>query len=423
METVWRAKGPAKSWRQKGENAMKLMLRSLIAGSFIMGSAFAATLAMAADDPIRIGVLGDQSSNFADSGGPGSVTATRMAVEDFGGSVLGRPIEVLVADHQNKVDTGIAIAREWYEEKGVDVIVDFASSAIALGVQDIAREFDRIALYTTASSSDIIGKACSPNGQQWGAENWSNSASLMTALASEKPGTTFFFITVDYNFGHQLEEVSRAAVEAAGGEVIGGVLVPLNTMDMSSYLLSARASGADVIVLAQSGTDLVTSMKQATEFGIAAKQKIAAPILFLTDIDAIGLNTLAGLQFIQSWYWDQDESSRAWANRYFERMKKMPNESHAALYAAVTHYLEAVKAAGTDETQAVLKQMKEAPINGLISENGHILENGRAAFDRHLVQVKTEDESKYDWDFLKVVSRIPADKAFRTPTDAGCVIK
>ena len=402
---------------------MRLVLRSLIAGSLLMAGAMGASLAVAADGPIKIGVLGDQSSNFADSGGPGSVTATRMAVEDFGGSVLGRPIEVLVADHQNKVDTGVAIAREWYETEGVNVIVDFASSAIALGVQDIAREFDRIALYTTASSSDIIGKACSPHGPQWGAENWSNSASLMTALASEKPGTTFFFITVDYNFGHQLEEVSRAAIEAAGGEVIGGVLVPLNTMDMSSYLLSARASGADVIVLAQSGTDLVTSMKQATEFGIAAKQKIAAPILFLTDIKAIGQNILAGLQFIQSWYWDQDESSREWAKRYFERMNKMPNESHAALYAAVTHYLEAVKAAGTDETQAVLKQMKETPIKGLISQNGKVLANGRAAFDRYLVQVKSEDESSYDWDFLKVVTRIPAEQAFRSPADAGCAIQ
>ena len=399
---------------------MKLMLRLLIAGSFIIVSAVAAS---AADDGVRIGVLGDQSSNFADSGGPGSVTATRMAVEDFGGSVLGHPIEVLVADHQNKVDTGIAIARGWYEDQGVDVIVDFASSAIALGVQDIARELDKIALYTTASSSDLIGKNCSPNGQQWGAENWSNSASLMTALASQKPGTTFFFITVDYNFGHQLEDVSRAAIEAEGGKVIGNVLVPLNTMDMSSYLLSARASGADVIVLAQSGTDLVTSMKQAAEFGIAAKQKIAAPILFLTDIKAIGLNTLAGLQFIQSWYWDMDDSSRAWAKRYFERMQKMPNESHAALYAAVTHYLQAVEAADTDETRAVLEKMNEMPISGLISKNGHLLDNGRAAFDRYLVQVKSPEESKYDWDYLKIVSRIPVEKAFRSAADSGCAIK
>ena len=400
---------------------MKFAVKALIAGSVAMGSVMLAPFAMAAD-PVRIGVLGDQSSNFADSGGPGSVNATKMAVEDFGGSVLGRPIEVLVADHQNKVDTGVGIAREWYETKGVSVIVDFASSAIALGVQDIARKVDKIALYTTASSSDIIGKACSPNGMQWGAENWSNSAPLMTALAAE-PGSTFFFITVDYTFGHQLEDVSRKAIEGAGGKVIGAVRVPLNTLDMSSYLLAARASGAKVIVLALSGTDLVTAMKQASEFGISTRQKVAAPILFLTDIDAIGLKTLAGLQFLQSWYWDQDDESRAWAKRYFERMKKMPNESHAALYAAVTHYLTAVKAAGTIETQAVLKKMKETPINGLISKNGQILKNGRASYDRFLMQVKAPSESKAPWDFLKVVSRIPADKAFRTPAEAGCTIE
>jgi branched-chain amino acid transport system substrate-binding protein len=395
-------------------------MKALLAAKLALGSVLLPPLAVAAD-PVRIGVLGDQSSNFADSGGPGSVTATRMAVEDFGGSILGRPIEVLVADHQNKVDTGVGIAREWYETKGVSVIVDFASSAIALGVQDIARKLDKIAIYSTASSSDIIGKACSPNGLQWGAENWSNSAPLMTALASE-PGSTFFFITVDYTFGHQLEDVSRKAIEASGGKVIGGIRFPLNTLDMSSYLLAAKASGAKVIVLALSGSDLVTAMKQAAEYGISAKQKIAAPILFLTDIDAVGLKTLGGLEFLQSWYWDQDDASRAWAKRYFERMKKMPNESHAALYAGVTHYLTAVKAAGTAETQAVLKKMKEMPIDGLIAKNGKILKNGRASFDRFLVQVKTPAESKYPWDFLKVVSRIPADKAFRTPTDAGCTL-
>ena len=400
---------------------MKFAVKALIAGSVAMGSVMLTPFAMAVD-PVRIGVLGDQSSNFADSGGPGSVNATKMAVEDFGGSVLGRPIEVLVADHQNKVDTGVGIAREWYETKGVSVIVDFASSAIALGVQDIARKLDKVALYTTASSSDLIGKACSPNGMQWGAENWSNSAPLMTALASE-PGSTFFFITVDYTFGHQLEDVSRKAIEGSGGKVIGAVRVPLNTLDMSSYLLAARASGAKVIVLALSGTDLVTAMKQASEFGISTRQKVAAPILFLTDIDAIGLKTLAGLQFLQSWYWDHDDASRAWAKRYFERMKKMPNESHAALYAAVTHYLTAVKAAGTIETQVVLKKMKETPINGLISKNGQILKNGRASYDRFLMQVKAPSESKAPWDFLKVVSRIPAEKAFRTSADSGCTIE
>lgn len=400
---------------------MSFKTRIMLAAAMVLAGAALSPLAQAAGEPVRIGVLGDQSSNFADSGGPGSVTATRMAVEDFGGKVLDRPIEVLVADHQNKADTGIGIAREWYETKGVGVIVDFASSAIALGVQDIARKLDKIALYTTASSSDLIGKACSPNGMQWGAENWSNSAPLMTALASE-PGSTFFFITVDYTFGHQLEDVSRKAIEASGGKVLGAVRVPLNTLDMSSYLLAAKSSGAKVIVLAQSGTDLVTAMKQASEYGISARQKIAAPILFLTDIDAIGLKTLAGLQFIQTWYWDQDEKSRAWAKRYFERMKKMPNESHAALYAAVTHYLNAVKDAGTSDTQAVLKRMKETPIDGLISQNGRILKNGRAAYDRFVVQVKAPSESKYPWDFLKVATRIPAEKAFRTPADAGCTI-
>ncbi|WP_197082608.1 ABC transporter substrate-binding protein [Bradyrhizobium sp. LTSP885] len=372
---------------------------------------------------MRIGVLGDQSGLYSDNGGPGSVAATKMAVEDFGGKVVGRPIEVLTADHQNKTDIGVGIAREWYESKGVDVIVDFAISSIALAVQDVAKKDNKIAIYTTATSDDLVGKSCSSNGQQWGDENWSNTSPLMTELA-KKSGATFFFVTADYTFGAQLEDVSRLAIEKAGGKVVGSVKVPLNSPDMSSYLLSAQSSGADVVVLAIAGGDVITATKQAMEFGITPKQSLATPIMYLSDVNAIGLKNMQNIQFMQSWYWDADDKTRAWAKKYFARMNKMPNANHAALYSAVTHYLKAVAAAGTTETTAVLKKMHEMPISDdAFTQNGNVQANGRAAYDRFLVQAKAPQDSKYPWDYLKILSRVPAAKAFQPADETPCPLR
>ncbi|MGD0719824.1 MAG: ABC transporter substrate-binding protein [Roseiarcus sp.] len=395
------------------------MLRALAALAFaLVGIAGSA----AADDAsFTLGIMNDQSGPYADLAGPGSVQAARMAIEDYGGTALGRKIELLVADHQNKVDVGMAIAREWYDEKGVRAIFDITNSGVALALQDLARSRKRLVIFDSASSSDLTGKACSPNGFQWNADNWSNGVSLMRLLIQDKRDS-FFFITADYAFGASLEADARAAIAAAGGTTVGAVRAPLNTADFSSYLLSAQASGAKVVVLANTGADLSTSLKQANEFGLTPAQYIATPITYLSDVNALGLPIAHGLVFMQSWYWDLDEATRAFARRFFARAKRMPNDNQAALYSSVLHYLEAVKAAGTDDDAAVAKAMRAAPIRDVFTGHGIVRADGRVVYDRYLVKVKEPAESKYPWDYLTIVARIPADSAFRPLGTTGCRI-
>ena len=375
--------------------------------------------ASADDGAFVIGIMNDQSGPYADLAGPSSVQAVRMAIEDFGGTVLGKKIELLVADHQNKVDVGMAIAREWYDEKGVRVIFDITNSGVALALQNLAKARDRLVIFDSASSSDLTGKACSPNGFQWNADNWSNGVSLMRLLVKQKLDT-FFFITADYAFGASLEADARGAIAKAGGTTIGGVRAPLNTADFSSYLLSAQASGAKVVVLANTGADLSTSLKQANEFGLTASQYIATPITYLSDVNALGLAIAHGLVFMQSWYWDLNDQTRAFARRFFERAKRMPNDNQAALYSSVLHYLEAVKATGGDEALSVAKAMKAAPIHDVFTDDGKAREDGRVVYDRYLVKVKQPAESKYPWDYLSIEAKIPADEAFRPLGSTGC---
>jgi branched-chain amino acid transport system substrate-binding protein len=347
------------------------------------------------------------------------VKAARMAIEDYGGTALGRKIELLVADHQNKVDVGMAIAREWYDEKGVRAIFDITNSGVALALQDLAKARKRLVIFDSASSSDLTGKACSPNGFQWNADNWSNGVSLMRLLIQDKRDS-FFFITADYAFGASLEADARAAIAAAGGTTVGAVRAPLNTADFSSYLLSAQASGAKVVVLANTGADLSTALKQANEFGLTPAQYIATPITYLSDVNALGLPIAHGLVFMQSWYWDLDEATRAFAGRFFARTKRMPNDNQAALYSSVLHYLEAVKAAGTDDAAAVAAAMRAAPIRDVFTGHGIVRADGRVVYDRYLVRVKEPAESKYPWDYLTILARIPADSAFRPLGTTGC---
>jgi|SRR5579863_199039 len=375
--------------------------------------------ALADEATLTIGVMNDESGPYADLAGPGSVEATRMAIEDFGGVVLGRKIQLLVADHQNKVDVGLAIAREWYETRGVDAIFDITNSGVALALQDLAKSHNKLIIFDSASSSDLTGKACSPNGVQWNADNWSNGTSLMRLLVKQGLDT-FFFITADYAFGASLEADARDAIAKAGGRTLGGVRAPLNTADFSSYLLQAQASQAKVVVLANSGADLSTSLKQASEFGVTPAQYIATPITYLSDVNALGLAVAHDLVFMQSWYWDLNDQTRAWAKRFFARRNRMPNDNQAALYSSVTHYLEAVAKAGTDEAGAVVKAMREAPIHDVFTDNGTVREDGRVLYDRYLVKVKKPDESKYPWDYLSIVAKIPADEAFRPLGSAGC---
>jgi branched-chain amino acid transport system substrate-binding protein len=380
--------------------------------------AFAAP-AVADDAPFVLGIMNDQSGPYADLAGPSSVQAVRMAIEDFGGAVLGKKIELLVADHQNKVDIGMAIAREWYDAKDVRVIFDITNSGVALALQDLARARKRLVIFDSASSSDLTGKACSPNGFQWNADNWSNGVSLMRLLIHDKRDS-FYFITADYAFGASLEADARDAIAKAGGTTVGAVRAPLNTADFSSYLLSAQASGAKVVVLANTGADLSTSLKQANEFGLTPGQYIATPITYLSDVNALGLPIAHDLVFMQSWYWDINDATRAFAKRFFERAKRMPNDNQAALYSSVLHYLEAVKATGTDDAAEVAKAMKQAPIHDVFTDNGVVRADGRVVYDRYLVKVKQPAESKYPWDYLSIVAKIPADAAFRPLGASGC---
>jgi len=385
-------------------------------------SLFALAMPAHADDSaFVIGVMNDQSGPYADLAGPGSAEIARMAIEDFGGTVLGKTIELVVGDHQNKVDIGLALAREWYEERGVRTIFDITNSGVALALQGLAKSHDRLVIFDSASSSDLTGKACSTNSMQWNADNWSNGVSLMRLLIRQKLDS-FFFITADYAFGASLEADARAAIAEAGGTTVGSVRAPLNTADFSSYLLTAQASHAKVVVLANTGADLSNSLKQASEFGVTPGQYIATPITYLSDVNALGLAMAHGLVFMQSWYWDLNDATRAFAKRFFARTKRMPNDNQVVLYSSVRHYLEAVAKAGTDDAQTVAKAMRDAPIHDVFTDDGHIREDGRVVYDRYLMKVKTDAESKYPWDYLSVVAKIPADEAFRPPGAGGCTL-
>src|SRR6201996_6768324 len=394
------------------------MLRRIAA--FLLLMALAAGPARA-EEAFRIGVLNDQSGPYADLSGPGGAESARMAVEDFGGSVLGKPIELLVADHQNKVDVGLAIARQWYDERGVRAIFDITNSGVGLAVQDLARTHNRIVIFDSASSSDLTAKACSPNPFQWNADNWSNGVALMRLLIQQKLDS-FFFITADYAFGVSLEADARDAIAKAGGTVVGGLRAPLNTADFSSFLIAAQASKAKVIVFEITGADLSNRTQQASEFNLAQGQYLATPITYLSDVNAAGLDVAHGLTFMQSWYWDLDDKTREFAKRFYARRGRMPNDNQVAVYSSVRHYLEAVAKAGTDDAGTVMKTMRETPIHDVFTADGLIRADGRVLYGRYLMRVKTAAESKYPWDYLMVVAKIPAADAFRPPGAAGCML-
>ncbi len=372
-----------------------------------------------AEDTFEIGIMNDQSGPYADLSGPTSVQLMRMAIGDFGGSVLGKPIRLLVADHQNKVDVGLDIARKWFDQDGVEAIFDITNSAVALALVDLAKSRHKFVIFDSASSSDLTGKACSNDTFQWNADNWSNAVALIRLLMQQKLDT-FFFITADYAFGASLEADARAAIEKGGGKVVGAVRAPLNTADFSSYLIDAEASGAQVVVLANTGADLSNSLKQANEFGIGKTQRIATPITYLSDINAAGLKLAQGLTFMQSWYWNLNDETRAFAERYYERTQRMPNDNQVALYSSVRHYLEAVAAAGSDDDAKVAEKMRALPIHDVFTADGEVRADGRVTYDRYLMRVKSPDESDGPWDYLDVVAKIPAAEAFRPLGATNC---
>jgi branched-chain amino acid transport system substrate-binding protein len=376
--------------------------------------------AQVSDGIVRIGVLNDQSGLYADLGGPGSVIAAKMAVEDVGGSVLGKPVDVIFADHQNKADIGAAIARQWFDAEKVDLAIGFDNSAVALAVEQLAAEHNRIAIAGAVGSTAFTGKSCTPTEASWIYDSYALTTSLARSVVAEGRDS-WFFLTVDYAFGHSLEADATSAVRAAGGKVLGSVRHPLNTSDFSSYLLQAQSSGAKVVALANGGGDMINATKQANEFGLTrGGQSIVSLLVFITDIHSIGLKNAQGLKFVTGFYWDRDAETRAWSKRFFSRHGAMPTQAQAAVYSAVRHYLRAVVAAGTDEANAVMAKMRDMPVDDFFAKSGRLREDGRLLHDMYFAQVKTPEESTEPWDYYKILGAIPADQAFRSLADGGC---
>jgi branched-chain amino acid transport system substrate-binding protein len=400
------------------------MKKTLITALCAAGVTAFGTAALAAEgasnDSVKIGVLSDMSGVYKAIEGPGAVVAAKMAVEDFGGSVLGQEIEVVSADHQNKADVASSIARRWIDRDDVDMLVGMDNSAVGLAVQGLASDKKTITMNTGAGSVELTESQCSPYGIHYVYDTYALPVGTATAMVNNG-GKSWFFITADYAFGHSLRDNTARVVKELGGEVLGSVEAPLSTTDFSSYLLQANSSGADVIGLANAGGDTVNSIKQANSFGIVQRgQKLAGMLVFLTDVKALGLDTAQGLQFTTAFYWDRDEASRKWSQRFFDEHGAMPTMVQAGVYSAVMHYLEAIKATGTDDSKTVRAKLGEMELNDFFVQNGKIEANGLMSHDMYLAKVKTPDESESDWDLLDIVSTIPADKAYIPISESAC---
>ncbi|MGB6104334.1 MAG: ABC transporter substrate-binding protein [Pusillimonas sp.] len=369
--------------------------------------------------PLKIGVLSDMSGPYADLAGKGSLVAVEMAIEDFGGKMFEKPIELVSADHQNKPETGANIARRWYDHEGVDMITDLTNSAVAITVQGIAKERKKISMVTNTASTALTEEACSPYGVHWTYNAYSLSHGTAQAVL-EDGGKTWYFITADFAFGHNLQANATKVIEEQGGKVLGASLAPPNTMDFSSHLMQAQGTGAQVIAVANSGTDASNTIKQAVEFGITRKARLALLLGFITDIKSLGLKNAQGLVLTTAFYWDRNDETREWSKRFYERHKSMPTMVQAGAYSAVMHYLKAVKEQGSLDSDAVMKRMHDTPVNDFAFKNGHIRPDGMMVHDMYLVEVKSPEESKGDWDFYKVLSTIPADKAFQPLSESTC---
>ena len=368
-------------------------------------------------EPLKIGILTDLSGMMIDYSGMGSVTSATMAVEDFGGTVLGRPIQLLRGDHTNKADVGAGIARRWYDD-GIRAIFDIGLTSVALGVQTLTREKNRILVLTSSASADLTGSACSPNGIHWTFNNYSQALGAVRYF-SGAGAKTWYFLTVDYAYGRNVQRDTTAMIEALGGRVLGATVHPFETTEFSSALLEARASKADAIALATTTAHAAAIVKQSDEFGIRRAGQFVAPLsLTLHDVKSIGLQAGQGLIETAPYYWDQNDATRAFGQRYMQRFGRMPNMTQASAWGAVTHYLNAVKAAGTDETGAVLAKMRSTPINDFMTKDGTIRTDGRVMRDMYILKTKAPAESKSEWDLQTVVGTIPAIEAFQPPSPA-----
>ena len=394
------------------------LLSTLIAGLGLAGAGMAQ--AQISGNVVKIGVLSDMSGLYADIGGPGSVVAAKMAVDDYlKASKSQLKVEVVSADHQNKPDVGSSVARKWYDTDGVDMIIDVPTSSVGLAINQVTKEKGKAYINTGSATSDLTGKDCSPNTVHWLYDTWMLANGTGSAVV-KSGGDTWFFLTADYAFGHALERDTSEVVKASGGKVLGSVRVPLATQGFSSFLLQAQSSKAKIIGLANAGGDTINSIKQAAEFGIVkGGQKLAGLLVFLPDVHGLGLNTAQGLQITESWYWDLNDASRAFAKRFAaQHGGKYPSSDHAGVYAGVLHYLKAVDAAKTDDGTKVVAKMKELPTDDPLFGKGSIRADGRKIHPVYLFEVKKPSESKGPYDYYKVLQTIPADKAFR-PIDQG----
>ena len=397
-------------------------MRRVLSGILGMALAVAATPALAqGKPPLKLGGILDMSGLYADITGPGAELAAKMAAEDFGGEVLGRRIEILAADHLNKADLAANIARDMLDNQGVEMIYDVAASATALAAGEIAKARNKIVIFNGPGSIRLSNEACGPYTVHYVFDTFAQAN--VTGLAAVKQGLdTWFFLTADYAFGQDLEKDTTNVVLKSGGKVLGSVRHPLNTADFSSYLLQAQASKAKVIGLANAGGDTINTIKQAAEFGVMkGGQKISPLLAFVNDIDSVGLETAQGLLLSEAYYWDLNDDTRAFAKRFMDRMKqRVPSAAQAGVYSSVTHYLKAVKAAGTTDAAAVMKIMKDTPINDMFARNGRIREDGRMVHDMYLFEVKKPSESKGRWDDYKLLATIPGNEAFQSLEQSRC---
>jgi branched-chain amino acid transport system substrate-binding protein len=398
-----------------------MRLTRLAGGLAALALGVGPAFAQISDNVVKIGVLNDQSSLYADLAGQGSVVAARMALEDFEAAKKGLKVEIIFADHQNKADVGSQIARQWYDADKVDVIVDVPNSGVALAVNQITREKGKAFIVSSAATSDLTGKACSPNTVHWTYDTWALANGTGNAIV-KTGGDSWFFITADYAFGHALERDTENVVVKSGGKVLGKVRHPLNTQDFSSFLLQAQASRAKIIGLANAGGDTTNAIKQGAEFGIVkGGQNFAGLLVFLTDVHALGLEKAQGLIFTESFYWDMNDQTRAFAKRFAERNRGIhPTMIHAGAYAGTLHYLKAVAALKSDDGTRVIAQMKEMPTDDPLFGKGTIRQDGRKVHPAYLFEVKKPDESKKPWDYYKLRATIPADQAFRPLDQGGC---
>ncbi len=402
----------------------KRSIVSIITAGLVMGSmspAFSQGSKGYSDGIVKIGVIPDMTGLYSDITGTGSVTAMKMAIEDFGGKINGKNIEFVFADHQNKADIASSKAREWFDNEKVDAIMDVAASATALAVVKVAKEKNKIAFFSGPGALRITNEDCTPNTIHYAYDTYA-MANVTGNAVVKRGGNTWFFLTADYAFGKSLEQDTSDVVKASGGKVLGAVKHPLSASDFSSYLFSAQSSGAKVIGLANAGGDTINSIKAAKEFAITknGKQQIAALLMFISDVHSLGLETAQGLLLTESFYWDMNDETRKWSRRYFDKMKKMPGMAQAGVYSATLQYLKAVQAAGTDDTATVMAKLKSTPLNDMFVKNGRIRDDGRMLRDMYLFEVKKPSESKYAWDYYKLLATVPGDQAFMPVSKSVC---